>query len=100
MLTFAILTCASAAYFAGTFEFFLRLGGDNGKTLLVRVIENLAGLIPVMACGVVEYRKLTQSGAAGSRLWWPVTGMALGAPIAGFVLMLIVVFALFSKSTS
>jgi hypothetical protein len=97
MLTFAILTCASAAYYAATFEMSLRFGEDH-KTFLAQVIQIVAGLIPFIVCGVVQYRKLAQDGVVGARLWLGVTGTALGAPIAGMVLMLIVSFALFSKS--
>lgn len=98
MLIFSILACVCAVYFGVTFEFFVRLSTEGSNTPLIQFVQNLGRLLPVVVCGAVQYWKLTQGGATGSRLWWAVAGTALGAPIAGAVLMLIVVFALFSKS--
>jgi hypothetical protein len=97
MLIFSILAGACALYFAVALEISMRFAEENGKTLFVRVIETIALLIPVIACGAVQYWKLAQSGEAGSRHWFAIIGTALGAPFVGCVLMLIVVFALFSK---
>jgi hypothetical protein len=97
MLIFSILACVCAAFFAAALEFDLR-SGEGSKTPLSVLLDTLGLLIPVIACGAVQYWKMTQSGATGSRLWLAVAGTAVGAPIAGVILMLIVVFALFSKS--
>jgi hypothetical protein len=98
MLIFSILTCACAAYFAGTFEFFARSTPDGIKSTLMATLETVGRIAPIIICGAVQYWRLTQTGATGSRLWLPVAGTAIGAPIAGAILMLIVVFAIFGKT--
>jgi ABC-type molybdate transport system permease subunit len=96
MLIFSILAVACAVYFGCTLELSMRFA-EGTKAPLVQVLMTLGRLLPVVVCGAVQYWKLAQSGVTGSRLWWAVAGTAIGAPIAGIILMLIVVFALFSK---
>ena len=98
MLIFSILACACAVLFAATFEISVRVSSETTQTPLGFMLKNFGWLIPVIVCGAVQYWKLAQSGATGSRLWLAVAGTAVGAPIAGMVLMLIVSFALFGKS--
>ena len=98
MLIFAILTVACAVYFGVTLDLNLGAGTGGAKTLLASLIKTLLLLLPFVASGAVQYWKLSQGGVSGSRLWLAVAGTAIGAPIAGIILMLIVVFALFSKS--
>ena len=98
MLIFAICACAFAAYFAGALHFNLGFSGESVRTPLARVIQRIALLAPMILAGAVQYWKLEQSGASGSRLWLAVTGTAIGAPIVGIIVMLIVVFAIFGKT--
>lgn len=97
MRLFALLTVACAVFYASTYELFARLTSGPNKTALVRAIEMFAWLIPVIVCGVLQYRKLAQDDAAGVRLWLSVAGTAFGAPVIGFFLMLMVAFAIYGK---
>ena len=96
MLIFSILACACAVLFAVMLD--MSSGSEGEKTLLAQIIQRVGLLIVVLACGAIQYWKMTQGGATGSRLWWAVTGTAIGAPIAGIVLMLIVTFAIYGKT--
>lgn len=97
MLVFAILAGACAVFYAGTFELFQRITSSPNQGGLVWVVKNLAWMAPVILCGAIQYRKLTQDGAAGGRLWLWVIGTAFGAPVIGAFLMLMVAFALYGK---
>jgi hypothetical protein len=98
MLIFSILAAACAVYYGVTLDMSLREGSEGSKAVFANLVRTLLQLLPFVACGAVQYWKLAQTGAAGSKLWLAVIGTAVGAPIAGVIVMLIVVFALFSKS--
>ena len=97
MLIFAICAGLFAVYFAGALHFKLGFDGAGVRTSLGRVIQRLALIVPMIVAGAVQYWQFRQSGATGSRLWLAVIGTAIGAPIVGIIVMLIVVFALFGK---
>lgn len=98
MRLFALLAVACAVFYGSTFEMFQRFTAGPDKTVLVRVIESVGWLVPVIVCGAIQYRKLTQDGTDGARLWLSVTGTAFGAPVVGAFLMLMVVFAVYGKA--
>ena len=98
MLIFSILAAACAVYYGVTLDMSLREGSEGSKAVLASLVRTVLQLLPFVVCGAVQYWKLAQTDAAGSKLWLAVIGTAVGAPIAGIIVMLIVVFALFSKS--
>jgi thiamine transporter ThiT len=98
MLIFAVLTTACAVYYGLTLDMSMREGFAGSNAILASVIKTFLQFLPFVACGAVQYWKLAQTGAGGSKFWLAVMGTAVGAPIAGIIVMLIVVFALFSKS--
>jgi hypothetical protein len=98
MMIFWILACACAALFAISLHSSLLSADESSKTMLARLIEAFGLLILVVACGAIQYWKMTSTGATSAKLWLAVAGTAIGAPIAGIVLMFIVSFALASKS--
>lgn len=96
MLIFSILAAAWAVYYGVTFDISTR---TEGAAALPDILRFVLQLLPIAVSGGVQYWSLSQAGAAGSRLWLPVIGTAIGAPIAGGFLMLIAAFALFGKSS-
>jgi hypothetical protein len=98
MLIFAILAAACAVYYGVTLDMSMREGSEGSNTFSASFVRTVMQVLPFVACGAVQYWKLAQTGVAGSKLWLAVIGTAVGAPIAGIIVMLIVVFALFSKS--
>jgi hypothetical protein len=98
MLIFSILAAVCAVYYGVTLDMSMREGSEGSNAFLASLVRTVLQLLPFVVCGGVQYWKLAQAGAAGSKLWLAVIGTAVGAPIAGIIVMLIVVFALFSKS--
>ena len=98
MLIFSILAAACAVYYGVTLNISMHEDSAGSNVLLASLVKRLLQVLPFVVCGAVQYWKLAQTGAAGSKLWLAVIGTAVGAPIAGVIVMLIVVFALFSKS--
>ena len=98
MLIFSVLAAACAVYYGVTLDMSMRddFGGSNAA--LATLIKTVLQLLPFVVSGAVQYWKLAQTGATGSKFWLPVIGTAVGAPITGVIVMLIVVFALFSKA--
>ena len=98
IVVFLILVCACAAYIAGVMEITLRLGFENSKARFAPFIKILLLIIPVSACAAVQFHESTRRAVSAPRLWLEVAAAAIGAPLLGAWLMLVVSFILFSKS--
>ena len=74
-------------------------GYEDGTTLFQVLVQILVWLVPAVGCAAVQFRQSKLGAVSGPRLWFHVAGAAIGAPLVGMWMALILIFVLFGKSS-